>query len=391
MNNFQLYLPTKIIFGKDILENLGKTAAGFGTRALFVYGQNSIKRTGLYDKVSALLTDAGMTVTDYSGVKANPELPHARKGAEKAVKTGAEVIVAVGGGSVIDEAKAIAAGARYTGNLWDFYNQKAVIQDALPVVAVQTLPATSSENNQVSVLTNPETNEKFGARSPYIIPRVAFLDPSLTFTVPLQYTAYASFDIMSHLLEGYFTSTDAFAPVQDGFVEGMVKAVMAGFARVQKDTRDWDGRAALLWAGALAWNGLCNAGVQGAATPNHMLEHPVSALYDVAHGAGLAAIFPSWLRYKKESIAPRILRFGRNIMEMGNELQGLSDGDACDRVIDRFSTWIGSTGSPLSLSEAGIENPDIPELVKQARTLCGLWGISGYTDRDLEAIYHLAL
>ncbi len=391
MHNFQFYSPTKIIFGKDILENLGTTVKEFGTRVLFVYGRNSIKKTGLYDKISTLLRDAGITVSEYSGVKANPELPHAQKGAEKAVETGAEVILAVGGGSVIDEAKAIAAGACYTGNLWDFYNQKAVMKTALPVIAVQTLPATSSENNQVSVLTNPETNEKFGARSPHIIPRAAFLDPSLTFTVPLQYTAYASFDIMSHLLEGYFTSVDSFAPVQDGFVEGMVKAVMAGFERVQKDTRDWDGRASLLWAGALAWNGLCNAGVEGAATPNHMLEHPLSALYDVAHGAGLAAIFPSWLRYKKESISPKILRFGKNILEMGNELKGLPDNDACDRVIDRFSTWISSIGCPLSLSEAGIDNPDIPELVKQARTLCGLWGISGYSDRDLEALYRLAL
>ncbi len=391
MQNFEFYSPTKIIFGRDILKDLGRTAGELGTKALLVYGRNSIKKSGLYDQVITLLEDAGISVTDYPGVKPNPELPHAREGAKKASDTGAEMIIAVGGGSVIDESKAIAAGACYTGNLWDFYNQKKTIKSALPVIAVQTLPATSSEMNPVSVLTNPETNEKFGVRSPFIVPRVSFLDPSLTFTIPLKYTAYASFDIMSHLLEGYFTSTDSFAPVQDGFVEGMVKAVMAALNKVQENPKDWDARASLMWAGALAWNGLGNAGVEGATTPNHMLEHPLSAVYDIAHGAGLSAIFPSWLRYKKESIAPRILLFGEKIMEMGNEIKGLSESLACDRIIDRFSEWIGNTGCPLSLREAGINNPDIPLLVKQARVLCGNWSIEGYTDEDLETIYRLAL
>lgn len=387
MQNFEFHAPTRIVFGNDILKDLGKTARKLGTKALLVYGQSSIKNSGLYDQIISVLKDSGLSVTDYSGVKPNPELPHACEGAKKAVDTGAELVIAVGGGSVIDESKAIAAGACYSGNLWDFYNRKATIKKALPIIAVQTLPATSSEMNEVSVLTNPETNEKLGARSPFIIPGAAFLDPSLTFTIPLKYTAYASFDIMSHLLEGYFTSTDSFAPVQDGFIEGMVKAVMLSFNKVKKNPRDWDARASLMWAGALAWNGLGNAGVAGASTPNHMLEHPLSAVYDIAHGAGLAVIFPAWLRYKKESIAPRILLFGKNILEMGNEIKGLSDSPACDKIIERFSEWIKNTGCPVNLRDAGIDNPDIPELVKQARSLCGYWGINGYTDEDLKAIY----
>lgn len=391
MQNFEFYSPTRIIFGRDILKDLGRTSRELGTKALLVYGRNSIQDSGLYDQVITLLGDAGISFTDHSGVKPNPELPHAREGVKKAVETGAEMIIAVGGGSVIDESKAIAAGACYSGNLWDFYIQKASVKRALPVIAVQTLPATSSETNQVSVLTNPETTEKFGLRSPLIVPRVAFLDPSLTFTLPLKYTAYASFDIMSHLLEGYFTSTDSFAPVQEGFVEGTVKAVMAGFNKVKKNSRDLDARASIMWAGAIAWNGLCNAGVEGASTPNHMLEHPLSAVYDVAHGAGLSAIFPSWLRYKKESIASRILLFGDKILEMGDDIKGLSESLACDMIIDRFSEWIGNTGCPLSLHEAGIDNPDIPLLVKQANVLCGYWGIDGYSDEDLETIYRMAL
>lgn len=391
MKNFEFYSPTRVIFGKDILSQLGTSIKQYGQKVLLVYGKQSIKTTGLYETVTAFCRDAGITLLEYSGVEPNPRLPHAEAGAKMAAEANIEVILAVGGGSVIDEAKAIAAGACYKGSLWDLYSQKASIKQALPVIAIQTLPATSSETNQVSVLTNPETLEKFGARSPHIVPRAAFLDPSLTFSIPLQYTAYASFDIMSHLLEGYFTSADPFAPVQDGFVEGMVKAVMKSFKKVQENPQDWDARASIMWAGALAWNGLCNAGVEGAVIPNHMLEHPLSALYDVAHGAGLAILFPIWLRYKKEAIMPRILQFGRNILEMGDEVKGLPDSVACDTVINRFDDFIRSMGCPSSITEAGIENPDIPELVRQARTLCGLWGIDGYTDTDLETIYRMAL
>ncbi len=391
MQNFEFYSPTRIIFGDNILKDLGKTTRDFGTKALLVYGRSSIRESGLYDRVFSTLEDSDISVEEYSGVKPNPELTHAREGSRKAMDMDAEVIIAVGGGSVIDESKAIAAGACYSGNLWDFFTRKATIKKALPVIAVQTLPATSSEINQASVITNTDTNEKFGARSPLIAPRVAFLDPSLTFTIPLKYTAYASFDIMSHLLEGYFTSTDSFAPVQDGFVEGTVRAVMSSLKMVQMNVRNKDARASLMWAGALAWNGLGKAGVEGATIPNHMLEHPLSAVYDIAHGAGLAAIFPAWLKYKRDSIAPRIRLFGERILEMGDKIKGLEEGLACDTVIEEFSRWIQDTGCPVNLRDAGIDNPDIPELVKQARTLCGYWGIEGYTDEDLATIYRLAL
>ncbi len=391
MKNFEFYSPTRVIFGSNILDSLGETAKRFGTRAMLVYGRGSIKKSGLHEKVLTLLKSSGISVTEYSGVKPNPEVSHTKEGILKAIESNIEVVIAVGGGSVIDESKAIAAGSCYAGDLWDLYTQKETVKKAPPVIAVQTLPATSSETNLVSVLTNTETNEKFGLRSPLIAPKVSFLDPALTYTIPLQYTAYACFDIMSHLLEGYFTSTDSFAPVQDGFIEGTVRAIMTGFEKVQKDPHDWDGRSAIMWGGALAWNGLCNAGVEGAVTPNHMLEHPLSAVYDIAHGAGLAVIFPAWLKYKKDSITNRILLFGEKILQMNNEIKGISENKACDKIIGRFSSWIHASGCPLSLHEAGIHNPDIPELVKQAGTLSKLWHIHGYTDADLEAIYRSVL
>ncbi len=391
MQNFEFYAPTKILFGSGVLKDIGGEARKLGTKALLVYGQRSIKESGLYSRLLELLKNADITVTEHSGVKPNPVISHALEGKDKAKAADVDMIIGVGGGSVIDESKAIAAGACYAGNLWDFYDQTEEIKDALPIIAVQTLPATSSEMNQVSVLTRPETNEKFGVRSPLIVPAVSFLDPELTLTLPLEYTAYASFDIMSHLLEGYFTSTDKFAPVQDGFVEGMVKAVMTSLDIVLEDSTNTEARSALMWAGALAWNGLCNAGVEGAETPNHMLEHPLSAVYDIPHGAGLSAIFPSWLRYKKNSISSRIIQFGKNILMMGSEIEGMSEDSACNLIIDRFSSWIGHTGCPLNLREAGISNPDNSELIKQARIICGQWGIKNYTDEDLEAIYRMAL
>ena len=387
MNNFEFYSPTKVIFGKGVVSRLGAEAAEIGKKALLVYGLESIKKSGLYDQVLKQCADAGIGLIEHSGVSPNPVVHHAEEGVRKAREGRVDFILAVGGGSVIDEAKAIAAGAANDAAIWDLAMKKASIDTALPVVAVQTLPATSSETNQVGVLTNEKTNEKVGIRSPLIVPVKSFLDPELTFTIPKKYTAYACFDIMSHMLEGYFTMTAEFAPVHEGFVEGLVSAVMASLERIMKNPADFDARAAVMWAGALAWNGIANAGLEGAMIPNHMLEHPLSAVYDVSHGAGLAVVFPAWLEYKKGEITGRILRFGEKILGM-KDLTGDNDSlEAADKVIERFRTWIASVGCPLTMRELGIENPDIDELVKQAGTLCRLWGIPDYTAEDLEAIY----
>lgn len=387
MQNFEFHTPTKIIFGTGILDRLGETAAVYGKKALFLYGRESIKRSGLYDQVVAQFAAARLEFREHGGVQPNPILSHAEAGIVAAREFGAEFIVAVGGGSVIDEAKGIAAGFSYDGDLWDLYSRKAGVERALPIIAVQTLPATSSENNAAAVLTNPATNEKFGLRSDHIIPRVAFLDPSLTLSIPYQYTAFAGFDIMSHLLEGYFTSTDPFAPVSEGFVEGTVRAVMLSLERLKDNPADLEARSALMWAGALGWNGLCTAGVEGARIPNHMLAHPLGALYDVPHGAALAVIFPVWLRYFRERLAARILLFGRRILEMGPELDGREPSEACDQVIDRFAEWIRAVGCPASLAELGVDDPDFTELTSQAEVLASYWNIKDHPRKDIEALY----
>ena len=387
MKEFTFCSPTKIIFGRGVVSKIGGEARTFGTRALLVYGGGSIKKSGLYDQISGALRASGIEFKEHSGVSPNPLLSHAEEGVRKAKEWKAEFIIAAGGGSVIDEGKAIAAGTGGDRNLWDYYDGKAAVEKALPVIAVQTLPATSSETNEVSVLTNEETKEKFGLRSPRLVPSVSFLDPQLTFTIPLKYTSYACFDIMSHMLEGYFTMTESFAPVHEGFAEGLCTAVKAGLERILKKPDDYDARAAVMWAGALAWNGITNAGLEGASIPNHMFAHPLGSVHDMAHGAALAIIFPVWMDFKKHEISGRIIKFGEKIMgmkglaDMGNEIE------AADAVIAEFRAWLKAVGCPSDLREAGIKNPDMDELVKQTLTLSSVWGIKGYSAGDMEEIF----
>jgi len=388
MTDFEFYSPTKVIFGKGVISRIAEESEQFGKKALLLYGKDSLKRNGLYDLITDKLKAAGIQLTEHAGVEPNPILSHAREGIAKAKRDSVDFIIAAGGGSVIDEAKGIAAGYYAETDLWDYYSKKAVVKKSLPIVAVQTQPATSSETNAASVLTNRDRGEKFGMRSPHNIPKVAFLDPQVTFSIPLKYTAYACYDIMSHLLEGYFTTTAAFSPVQDGFVEGMVKSVMDSLYRVLKNPEDYNARASIMWAGALAWNGLANAGLEGAHIPSHMLEHPLSALYNIAHGAGLSVVMPAWLKFKQNEINNRIILFGKNILAMEN-LDLLSEKTACENVINRWEEYIKSIGCPLSMEEAGIENPDMDTLAMQVQKLSKLWNIKGYTADDIKSIYEM--
>lgn len=391
MQPFTLRLPTNIRFGIGSIDSLGEEAAALGTRALLVYGGGSIKRNGVYETVRSQLETVGIEVIEYPGVHPNPLLSHAEEGARIARDKTVDLIVAAGGGSVIDESKAIAVGTadREGGSLWDFYNRSRSIEGALPLLAVQTLPASSSEINMVSVLTNDKTREKFSIRSPSIYPRAAFLDPQVTTTIPLQYTAYACTDILSHVMEGYFTTTDPWAPVQEGMVEGLSRAIIDSMNRLLEDPSDLNARSAVMWAGALAWSGLMHSGVEGASIPNHMLEHPLSAHYDIAHGAGLSIVIPAWLRYRRDSITDRIVRFGREILRIGDRLDDLGRTAQAELVIEELTAWYRSIGTPVSFLEGGLTNVDTDICTAQAISLGKLWGVRGYTETDIQEIYRL--
>ncbi|MFO7850225.1 MAG: iron-containing alcohol dehydrogenase [Spirochaetia bacterium] len=391
MKNFQLQIPTKVLFGEGVLEKLGKEASNVGKKALLLYGRGSIKKNGVYDTVVKQLADAGIETVEHPGVKPNPILSHAEEGIRIAVKNGVDMIVAAGGGSVIDEAKAIAIGALNEPPLWDFYTRKRSAADALPIIAVQTVPATSSEMNAASVLTNDRTMEKFSTRSDSVFPKVAFLDPTVTTGIPLEYTAYACTDILSHMMEGYFTTTAEWIPIQDGIVEGISRGVIEAMERLLVDPTDIDARSAVMWAGALAWSGLPSAGVDGASLPNHMIEHPLSGHYDIAHGAGLSIVISAWLRYMKPRISGRIILFGRQILGMGEQLEGLSKDEQADAVIDGLESWYRKIGTPVTFGEGGIVDPDIEALTQQALQLGEYWGIRSYSAEDLRNIYRLCI
>ncbi len=408
MQPFQLQIPTKVRFGEGVLEALGKEASSLGTRALLVYGGGSITRNGVYNTILHQLSAAGVSVTEFPGVKPNPVLSHAQEGARIARGAGVDLVVAAGGGSVIDEAKAIAAGAYEGGELWDFYIRKRTVSGALPILAIQTLPASSSEVNAVSVITNEQTKEKFSVRSPHLCPRTAFLDPTVTTSIPREYTAYACTDILSHMMEGYFTSSDPEAGVQDGMVEGVCRAVITATDRLMQDPSDLGARSTVMWAGALAWSGLMNAGVRGATIPNHMLEHPLSAYHDIAHGAGLSIVIPAWMKFARERHGGRIVRFGREILARSGVMDAgvldvgtagstgnadnseVADANTVEAVITALESWYRKIGTPVTFQEGGINAPEVDGYTAQALQLASLWGVPGYTKADIREVYRLA-
>ena len=226
MQDFIFNLPTKIIFGKDKVSEIGKHIKKFGPKVFMLYGEGSIKNIGVYDIVIDSLKKEGLDVIEYSGVKSNPVLSHTNKGIKVAKEKRVNCILGVGGGSVIDEAKAIATGFYYKGNVWDFYKGKRNVNKALPIVSVLTIPATSSEVNGGTVLTNEETRQKFGFFNQHLIPQVSILDPKVTFSIPAEYTAYSAVDVISHMLEGYLTNEADLVPVQDRIIEVLIKTVM---------------------------------------------------------------------------------------------------------------------------------------------------------------------
>ena len=385
MKNFTFYNPTKVVFGTGNLPSVGEETQAYGKKALLVYGKGSIKKNGLYDQVVDSLKKFNIEIVEHAGVKANPVLSHAREGAEMCKRSGIDVIVAAGGGSVIDEAKSIAAGAKSDADIWDFFLQKASIKDALPIISILSMPATGTEMNNSMVLTNEENNEKIGMDADIVHPKVSFLDPSFTYSISKPNTAYACTDMIAHLAEGYFNTKEEFTPVVDGYIEGIIRGVMKSADRVMQKTDDYDARANIMWGSTLAWNGIGQRGFEGFSLPCHMLEHPLSGLYDIAHGAGLSITIPAWLKFKKEDVRHRIELFGQNILGINPD----STSDLAETTIKELEKWYQKIGTPITMQEAGISEPDIESLAKHADFLSNYMGISEYSLEDLKNIYKL--
>jgi hypothetical protein len=382
LQNFIFENPTKIIFGQGQIRRAGQEVARFGRTALLVYGLESIKKNGIYDQVTASLREAGLNIVEFPGVKSNPVLSHALKGVALARERLVDVILAVGGGSVIDTAKTIAAGVHADHDIWDFFTYQKPVRSALPVLTVLTLAASASEMNAAAVMTREEGLQKFSIRSPHIQPRVSILDPTALFTLPAAYSAYSAVDAIAHMLEPYFNNTEPDSPFQDRLVEGIMRTIMESTEIILKDPVHYAARANMMWATTWAFNGLTSAGMGMISLPVHMIEHSLSAIYDVAHGAGLSIVLPGWMRHTLAPNTRKLARLAREIFRCSEK----DDRQAAIAGIGRIKAWFAAIGSPTSLKEAGIPEQDIDIIAENAAVLAQVWQLKDYNKEVIAGI-----
>jgi alcohol dehydrogenase len=387
MDNFTFYNPTKLIFGKGQLEELKNEVPQYGNKVLLVYGGGSIKRNGLYDSVMSLLKEIGAEVFELPGVEPNPRLSTVHKGVEICKEEGIEFLLAVGGGSVIDCTKAIAAGAKYDGDAWDLVTKKAFATEALPFGTVLTLAATGSEMNAGSVITNWETNEKYGWGSPVTFPRFSILDPVNTFTVPKDQTIYGIVDMMSHVFEHYFHLTEN-TEFQDRMCESLLLTVMETAPKLLADLENYEYRATILYAGTMALNGMLSMGYRGD-WATHNIEHAVSAVYDIPHGGGLAILFPNWMKHNLKVKPERFKKMAVRVFNVNPE--GKTDEEAGLEGIEKLREFWNSIGAPSRLADYDIDDSKI-ELMADKAMVNGEFGNFAKLNREnVLEIYQMSL
>ncbi len=387
MRNFTFWNPTKLIFGRGQLEQLKTEIPKYGNKILLVYGGGSIKRNGLYEKVLKELAEIGAEVYELSGVEPNPRISTVRKGVDICKKENIEFLLAVGGGSVIDCTKAIAAGAKYDGDPWDIVIKKAEPTDALPLGTVLTLAATGSEMNAGSVITNWETKEKYGWGSPHVYPKFSILDPVHTYTVPKNQTIYGIVDIMSHVFEHYF-HVDENTPLQDRFLESILQTVMETAPKLIDDLENYELRETILYCGTMALNGMVQMGFRGD-WATHNLEHAVSAVYDIPHGGGLAILFPNWMKHVITKNPSRFKQLAVRVF--GVDPIGKTDLEAGLEGIERLRAFWNSIGAPSRLADYGIDDSQIDVLVDRAMRRGAFGVFTTLNAEDVEAIYRASL
>lgn len=352
MENFNYYAPTKVVFGKDTEQQVGALVKEQGCKkALVHYGSGSVKRTGLLDKIFRSLEDAGVEYVSLGGVVPNPRLSLAYEGIELCKKEQVDFILAVGGGSVIDSAKCIGYGVANEGDVWDFYEKKRTARACLPIGVVLTIAAAGSEMSSSSVITNEDGWLKRGYGSDYARARFAVMNPCLTMTLPKYQTASGCVDIMMHTMERYFTQAEPME-LTDRFCEQLLRTVMKNAKILMDDPENYEARAEVMWAGSLSHNGLMGCGTDGGDWASHQLEHEMGGMFDVAHGAGLAAVWGSWARYVMDARPDRFAQFALNVMGLEPEEDDAETALAGIRAMEEFYRDLEM---PISLFELGIE------------------------------------
>ncbi|MGM0854519.1 MAG: iron-containing alcohol dehydrogenase [Bacillota bacterium] len=362
MNEFTFYNPTKLIFGKGQVEQLKELVPQYGEKVLVVYGGGSIKRNGLYDQVMSVLKDIDSEVFELSGVEPNPRLSTVRRGVEISKENNIEFILAVGGGSVIDCTKAIAAGAKYDGDAWDLVTKKAFAKEALPFGTVLTLAATGSEMNAGSVITNWETNEKYGWGSPVTFPQFSILDPENTFTVPKDHTIYGMVDMMSHVFEQYFNNATN-TPLQDRMCESVLTTVIETAPKLINDLENYELRETILYSGTIALNGMLQMGYNGD-WASHNIEHAVSAVYDIPHAGGLAILFPNWMKHNLKVNPSRFAQLAERVFNV--DPAGKPEEEVALEGIKKLRGFWTSIGAPSRLADYDIDDSQLDLMADKA-------------------------
>lgn len=395
MVNFEYYTPTKVIFGKDRENEVGALVkACGGTKVLVHFGGGSVKRSGLLDRVLAALDAAGITHVELGGVVPNPRLSKVREGIELGKKEGVDFLLAVGGGSVIDSTKAIGYGMCCDGDVWDFYEGKAVPAACLPIGCVLTIAAAGSEMSSSSVITNEEGWKKRGVNNDLSRARFAVMNPELTYTLPAYQTASGCVDILYHTIERYFSGGESVEPT-DYMAEGLMRTILEMAPRAIAEPTDYESHAAIMWAGSLSHNGLTGAGRGGRGRvgdwASHQLEHELSGMFDVTHGAGLAAVWGGWSRYVMPAAPARFARFARNVM--GVKLEG-DDTAVALAGIEAFEAFLRSIHMPTNIRELGLELTEAQ--IDELSWKCTFFGkrtigsVKVLELEDIKAIYHMA-
>ncbi|AZN42132.1 iron-containing alcohol dehydrogenase [Paenibacillus albus] len=388
MNSFSFQNQTNIVFGQGTVNQLASLVAPYGKTILLVYGGGSIKRSGLYDEVLAQLKSIDAKVVELSGVEPNPRLTSVNKGIELCRSEKVDLILAVGGGSVIDAAKAIAAGALYDGDVWDFLMHKAQIKDALPIGTILTLSATGSEMNGNAVISNWETKQKRAFGSQHVYPRFSILDPTLTYSVPRDQTVNGVVDIMSHVFEQYFTLTEN-APLQERLCESVLLTVIENAEKALENPNDYDARANLMLCGTMALNGgLISVGTQND-WASHGIEHEVSAIYDIPHGSGLSILFPNWMKYVYKERIDRFTQFAERVW--GIERGSKSDDELALAGIEATREFFNRIGAPATLAHYNIGRDNLDVMAREAVLFGPLGNFKKLQQEDVKQILELAL
>lgn len=383
MEDFTYHCQTKIIFGKEKENLVGEETKKFSNKVLLHYGTGSIKKSGLYDRVIKSLKKAGVEYVELGGVVPNPRLDLVKKGIEICRKEKIDFILAVGGGSVIDSAKTIAAGVPYEGDVWDFFTKGTQIEKAIPIATVLTLPASGSEVSPNTVITSG--NRKLAMGSNLLRPVFSIMNPELTFTLPEFQTACGVADMMAHIFERYFTNTP-YADLTDKMCEGTLRSIIKNARLVLKEPKNYDYRAELMWAGTIAHGGILGVGREED-WATHRIEHELSAFYDITHGAGLAIVFPAWMKYVYKHNVKRFAQFGREVWGITSE----NEEEIALRSIEYTKNFFKEIGLPVSLKELKITEEKFEEMASLCTENESKGNFVKLKKEDVVEIFKLAL